>query len=116
MARPSLPPLLSAGGAEISCAASMVSARLVARTACTEMAPLLTPISAESVPVAAATRWFWGGYLASTDVIAIPSQTPGQAEFDRVARVTVSKAEMERSQKSDRVVQIYPNKLAGEST
>ncbi len=49
------------------------------------------------------------------DVIVISSLTLRQAELERVARVSVSKSEMERSQKSNiRVAQIYANKLAGE--
>jgi hypothetical protein len=50
------------------------------------------------------------------DVIVISSLTPQQAEFERVARVSVSKAEIERSQKINRVAQIYANELTGEST
>jgi hypothetical protein len=45
---------------------------------------LLAPFSAESVPAPAASPWFREGCLAGTDVIAIPSQTPPQAEFERV--------------------------------
>jgi hypothetical protein len=63
------------------------------------MAPLLAPFSAESEPAAAALTWFWGGYLARTDVIDISSKTLRQAEFERVARVRVSKAEMEKPKK-----------------
>jgi hypothetical protein len=51
-----------------------------------------------------------------TDVFVISSLTLLQAEFEMVARVSVSKAEIERSQKSNRVAQIYANKLVGEST
>jgi hypothetical protein len=68
---------------------------MAARTACTAMAQLLAPFSAKSVPVVAASPWSWGGCLVGTDVFAISSQTPWQAEFERVARVRVSKVQME---------------------
>jgi hypothetical protein len=53
-----------------------------------------------TVRAPAALPWFWGGCLACMDVIAIPSQTLRQAEFERVARVSVSEEKMERSQKA----------------
>jgi hypothetical protein len=56
-AQPSLPLPLSAGGTEISCAASLALAWLVARTACTAITPLLAPFSAESVHAPAASPW-----------------------------------------------------------
>jgi hypothetical protein len=76
---------------------------------------LLAPLSGESVRAPAASPWFWGSCLAGMGVIAIPSQTLHQAEFERVVRVSVNEKEMERSQQSNRAVQIYPNKQVGES-
>jgi hypothetical protein len=90
---------LLAGGAEISCAASLVPAWLAARTACTAKAIILALFSVESMSVVAASPWFWEGCLAGIDVIAISSQTLQQAEFERVTRVSVSKAEMKKPKK-----------------